>query len=75
MFAQRGKNRPNRLGSCIATIAKREGRALHVVGLDAIDGTPVIDLKPVMQEFLPRAPVKQPAWSSELMQEYWSRST
>jgi tRNA-Thr(GGU) m(6)t(6)A37 methyltransferase TsaA len=73
IFAQRGKNRPNRLGATICRIEKREGRQLHVVGLDAADGTPVVDLKPVMQEFLPREPTRQPAWSSELMQDYWTR--
>ena len=74
IFAQRGKNRPNRLGSCIARVVKREGRTLHVVGLDAIDGTPVGDLKPVMKEFLPREPVRQPEWSVELMRDYWERA-
>src|SRR5687767_14652532 len=54
ILAQRGKDRPNRLGLCTAKIAGVEGRALLVEGLDAIDGTPVLDLKPVMQEFLPR---------------------
>jgi tRNA-Thr(GGU) m(6)t(6)A37 methyltransferase TsaA len=72
IFAQRGKNRPNRLGSTIVRIARREGRALHVLELDAIDGTPVVDIKPVMREFLPRSDVRQPAWSTELMKDYWS---
>ena len=40
-------------------------------GLDAVDGTPVVDIKPVMREFLPREPVRQPAWASELMAGYW----
>ncbi|MEZ4281410.1 MAG: SAM-dependent methyltransferase [Myxococcota bacterium] len=73
IFAQRGKNRPNRLGSTICRVVRREGRRLVVAELDAIDGTPVVDLKPVMQEFLPREPVRQPAWSSELMRAYWRR--
>jgi tRNA (Thr-GGU) A37 N-methylase len=50
-----------------------EGRALVVQELDAIDGTPVLDIKPVMAEFLPRNAVRQPAWSHELMREYWRR--
>lgn len=73
IFAQRGKNRPNRLGSTIARVLSVHGSLLVVQGLDAIDGTPVLDLKPVMQEFLPREPVTQPAWSCELMLEYWSK--
>jgi len=71
IFAQRGRNRPNRLGSTICRIVSVEGREIQVEELDAIDGTPVIDLKPVMSEFLPRSPVNQPAWSSELMRAYW----
>ena len=50
---------------------KRDGRQLFVQGLDAIDGTPVLDIKPVMKEFLPREEVHQPAWASELMKNYW----
>ena len=73
IFAQRGKNRPNRIGSTICRLVRVDGAALHVVELDAIDGTPVLDIKPVMAEFLPREPVRQPAWSTELMRQYWLR--
>jgi tRNA-Thr(GGU) m(6)t(6)A37 methyltransferase TsaA len=75
IFAQRAKNRPNRLGTTIARIVERDGRTLVVEGLDAIDGTPVLDVKPVMSEFLPREPVRQPAWATELMADYWSVRT
>ena len=44
---------------------------LQVEGLDAIDGTPVIDIKPVMREFLPREAVSQPDWVAELMAANW----
>lgn len=71
IFAQRGKNRPNRLGVSRAEILRVEGRDLHVRGLDAIDGTPVLDIKPVMREFEPRGEVRQPAWTTELMQNYY----
>lgn len=74
IFAQRGKNRPNRIGSTIVRILKHDGRTLHVSELDAIDGTPVLDIKPVMQEFLPRAAVRQPEWSRALMRRYWARA-
>ena len=47
------------------------GLTLEVQGLDAIDGTPVIDVKPYMKEFGPRGQVRQPAWATELMQGYW----
>jgi tRNA (Thr-GGU) A37 N-methylase len=71
IFAQRGKNRPNRLGLCTCRIVGVDGLAVEVEGLDAIDGTPVIDLKPVMREFLARGEVRQPAWAGELMKDYW----
>ena len=73
IFAQRGKNRPNRIGSTICRVVRVEGTTLHVKELDAIDGTPVLDIKPVMAEFLPREPVRQPVWSTELMNRYWLR--
>ena len=71
IFAQRGKNRPNRIGSTICRIVAVEGTRLQVAELDAIDGTPVLDIKPVIAEFLPREPVRQPAWASDLMRDYW----
>ena len=71
IFAQRGKNRPNRLGVTVCGILSVEGTRLFVEGLDAINGTPVIDIKPVMREFLPRGEVLQPDWVSELMANYW----
>lgn len=71
IFAQRGKNRPNRLGLTTCEIVSVEGTRLTVRGLDAIDGTPVLDIKPVMREFLPRSTTVQPAWASELMRDYW----
>lgn len=71
IFAQRGKNRPNRIGSTICRISEVQGTSLIVAELDAIDGTPVLDIKPVMQECLPREAVQQPTWSRELMAQYW----
>jgi tRNA-Thr(GGU) m(6)t(6)A37 methyltransferase TsaA len=71
IFAQRGKNRPNRIGSTISRIVGLDGNRLIVAELDAIDGTPVLDLKPIMTEFLPRENVLQPRWSHELMADYW----
>lgn len=71
IFAQRGKNRPNRLGLCTARIVAVNGLEVEVEGLDAIDGTPVLDLKPAMREFLPREALRQPDWAGELMKDYW----
>ena len=71
ILSQRGKNRPNRLGATIVKVLRRDGRQLTVQGLDAIDGTPVLDIKPVMKEFLPREEIHQPDWAKELMKNYW----
>ncbi len=71
IFAQRAKNRPNQLGSTICKIKRIDGLSIHVDGLDAIDGTPVLDIKPYVKEFAPRGETYQPQWVSELMKEYW----
>ncbi len=71
VFAQRVKDRPNHIGHTIVKIVKSVGNKLIVKGLDAIDGTPILDIKPVLKEFLPRDEIKQPEWASELMKDYW----
>lgn len=71
VFAQRGRNRPNRLAVSICRIVGIDGSKLQVQGLDAIDGTPVLDIKPVVAEFLPRGELRQPDWSHQLMAGYW----
>lgn len=71
IFAQRGKNRPNRLGLSTCRILGVEGLSVVVEGLDAIDGSPVLDLKPTMRGFLPRDEVREPEWAAEIMAEYW----
>jgi tRNA-Thr(GGU) m(6)t(6)A37 methyltransferase TsaA len=72
MFAQRAKMRPNRLGVSSCRLLGVEGLDLRVQGLDAVDGTPVLDVKPYVREFEPPpAEVRQPAWASELMAQYW----
>lgn len=72
IFAQRGKNRPNRIGTTVCRVLRVEGTRLHVEGLDAVDGTPVLDVKPWVRELGPRGEVTQPAWMDELMRGYWS---
>ena len=74
IFAQRGKNRPNRIGSTICQVQRVENTRLYLSGLDAIDGTPVLDIKPWVLEFGPRGEVKQPAWMTKLMESYWEES-
>ena len=50
---------------------RQDGRKLIVRFLDAIDGTPVIDIKPVFKEYLPQGELKQPDWTRDLMRNYW----
>lgn len=71
IFAQRAKGRPNRIGVSRCRLLRVDGRDLHVADLDAVDGTPVLDVKPWMDEFGPRGPVRQPSWASELMAGYY----
>ncbi len=71
IFAQRGSSRPNRIGVTICRIIGVDGRRLEVEGLDAIDGTPVLDIKPVLSGFLPRGEVREPDWAREIMARYW----
>jgi tRNA-Thr(GGU) m(6)t(6)A37 methyltransferase TsaA len=71
IFAQRARDRPNRLGLTTCRIISVTGHVVSVAGLDAIDGTPVIDIKPHMVEFDARGEVHQPVWAAELMRDYW----
>jgi tRNA (adenine37-N6)-methyltransferase len=75
IFAQRAKDRPNRLGLTVCRLDRVEGLRVHVTGLDAVDGTPVLDLKPWVSELGPRGDVREPGWMAELMREYWSLDT
>ena len=71
IFAQRAKARPNRIGVTTCRLLGVDGTTLTVVGLDAIDGTPVLDLKPHVQEFGARGEVHQPVRITEIMAGYW----
>jgi len=71
IFAQRGKGRPNRIGVTTCELLAVNGLTLRVRGLDAIDGTPVLDIKPHMTGFAPRGDVREPTWVKEIMKDYW----
>jgi len=71
IFAQRASSRPNRLGVTTCELLGVDGLDVRVLGLDAIDATPVLDIKPHMREFEARGQVRQPSWASELMAGYW----
>jgi len=71
IFAQRGKNRPNLIGVSTCRILGVDGLHIKVQGLDAVDGTPVLDLKPHMTGFAPRGNIREPEWAREIMTGYW----
>ncbi|MEL7482183.1 MAG: SAM-dependent methyltransferase [Pseudomonadota bacterium] len=71
IFAQRGKNRPNRLGVTVCEVLGVDGLNVRVKGLDAIDGTPVLDIKPIMSGFERRGDLREPDWALEIMSDYW----
>ncbi len=74
VFAQRNKDRPNRLGITVARLIKKEGRKLFVIHFDAINGTPVLDIKPVMKEFMiDKSEISQPKWADEMLTDYWKQ--
>jgi len=75
ILAQRAKDRPNRIGTTICRLERVEGTTVWVRELDAVDGTPVLDIKPYMAEFGPRGEVRQPEWSKELMAGYFRPKT
>jgi tRNA (adenine37-N6)-methyltransferase len=71
ILAQRAKDRPNRIGVTVCRVRSVDGTAIEVAGLDAVDGTPVLDVKPYLTGFAPRGAVRQPLWAEELMAGYW----
>jgi tRNA (Thr-GGU) A37 N-methylase len=71
IFAQRGRVRPNRLGVTVCRLESVEGTSVRVRGLDAVEGTPVLDLKPYLSGCAPRGEVREPPWAREIMEGYW----
>ena len=71
IFAQRKKDRPNRIGLATVELLEHRGNTIKVKYLDAIDGTPVLDIKPVFKQFEPQTPITQPDWVADLMKQYW----
>jgi tRNA (Thr-GGU) A37 N-methylase len=67
IFAQRAKDRPNPIGITCVPILGIAADGLRVRGLDAIDGTPVLDLKPHMPDFDCAPGARIPGWVGELM--------
>jgi tRNA-Thr(GGU) m(6)t(6)A37 methyltransferase TsaA len=72
IFAQRAKHRPNPLGVTVVRLVEIKTQGVLVVkGLDAIDGTPVLDIKPYFPAFDHKHDVVVPAWVQRLMEGYF----
>jgi len=50
LFATRSPHRPNPIGYSVVELVERRGNILRVRGLDAIEGTPVLDIKPFIKK-------------------------
>lgn len=71
IFAQRAKHRPNPIGITTVELIQVQGNSLSVKGLDAIDGTPVLDIKPYVPAFDTRLNAAVPDWIRKLMESYF----
>jgi tRNA-Thr(GGU) m(6)t(6)A37 methyltransferase TsaA len=63
--------RPNHIGVSRCRLLAVTGLELTVQGLDAVDGSPVLDIKPYATGFQPAEPVQEPGWMRELMADYY----
>lgn len=70
-FAQRARHRPNPIGVTAVELPEVRHNVVKVTGLDAIDGTPVLDLKPYLPAFNCRPEAKIPEWVERLMEGYF----
>jgi tRNA-Thr(GGU) m(6)t(6)A37 methyltransferase TsaA len=71
IFAQRAKHRPNSIGMTAVQLMKVDGNVLIVKGLDAIDGTPILDIKPYYPAFDRIEEPRSPEWVERLMEKYF----
>ncbi|MGP8298110.1 SAM-dependent methyltransferase [Streptomyces inhibens] len=71
-FVHRNHRRPNQLATSYPRLLGVDGRDLLVTDLDAVEGTPIIDIGPWFQEMGPRGQVRQPSWPNEMLAHYWA---
>ncbi|WP_324605144.1 TrmO family methyltransferase [Streptomyces sp. NRRL S-87] len=72
IFAHRNMRRLNWLGVSRCRLVQVDGLDLHIEDLDAVDGTPVLDVKPWFAEMGPRGELQQPAWVGEMLDGYFA---
>lgn len=66
IFATRSPARPNPIGVSTVKLLGVDANVITVVGLDAVDGTPVLDIKPYMPELIPATDIRLPAWAAAI---------
>jgi tRNA-Thr(GGU) m(6)t(6)A37 methyltransferase TsaA len=71
VLAGRSPLRPNHLGVSSCELLGVDGLELTVRGLDALDGSPVLDVKPYLREMAPRGEVREPEWARSIMRDYY----
>ncbi|MGZ5225910.1 MAG: tRNA (N6-threonylcarbamoyladenosine(37)-N6)-methyltransferase TrmO [Burkholderiales bacterium] len=71
VFAQRTKYRPNPIAVTAVKLLGIDGNVVKVRGLDALDGTPVLDIKPYMPPFDRVDDVRMPPWVGHVMEGYF----
>ena len=71
IFSQRAKDRPNPIGVTAVELISAEQGELVVRGLDAINGTPVLDIKPYFPQYDVRESAVTPEWVTRLMEDYF----
>ena len=71
IFAQRAKHRPNPIGITPTQVISIKGNVITVKGLDAIDGTPVLDIKPYYPVYDCKTEAVFPEWVEKLMKRYF----
>jgi len=71
IFAQRAKDRPNPIGLTAVELVRVDDERLAVRGLDAVDGTPVLDVKPYVPVYDRVAAPRVPEWIDRLMRGYF----
>ena len=71
VFAQRTKFRPNPLGVTTVELVAVDDKGVTVRGLDALDGTPVLDIKPYIPAFERKDDVRLPPWVEKMMDGYF----
>lgn len=71
IFSQRGKDRPNHIGITAVQVVSVDNNILKVKGLDAINGTPVLDIKPYYPMYDCKENAIVPEWVMRLMEHYF----